>query len=44
MNNSHGEAQRFLQLARDDAAAFQALSAMPHIRLALAFFHAQQAL
>jgi len=38
------EARRFLSLASNDLAAFRALVALPHIRQALAFFHAQQAI
>ncbi len=44
MTNSLAEARRFLRLAADDTAAFQALCALPHIRSALAYFHAQQAM
>ena len=44
MTISLDEARRFLNLARDDLAAFRALAAMPHIRHAIAFFHAQQAI
>ena len=43
MTISLDEARRFLNLAEDDLAAFRALAAMPHIRQAIAFFHAQQA-
>ena len=32
------------RLANDDLAAFRALAALPHIRQALAFFHAQQSI
>jgi HEPN domain-containing protein len=42
MTTSLDEARRFLSLAADDLAAFQALAALPHIRPAIAFFHAQQ--
>jgi HEPN domain-containing protein len=42
MTASLEEAQRFLSLASDDLAAFRALAADPHIRLATAIFHAQQ--
>lgn len=44
MTASLEEAHRFLKLARGDLAAFQALAALPHIRPAVAIFHAQQAL
>lgn len=44
MTTSLDEARRFLNLAADDLAAFRALAALPHIRQALAFFHAQQAI
>ena len=44
MTISLDEARRFLNLARDDLAAFRALAAMPHIRQTIAFFHAQQAI
>ncbi len=44
MTTSLDEARRFLSLAADDLAAFRALAALPHIRLAIAFFHAQQAI
>lgn len=44
MTTSLDEARRYLSLAGDDLAAFRALSALPHIRIALAFFHAQQAI
>jgi HEPN domain-containing protein len=36
------EARRFLELAAHDLAAFRALADLPHIRQAVAFFHAQQ--
>ena len=38
MTTSFDEARRFLSLAADD------LAALPHIRPAIAFFHAQQAI
>ncbi len=44
MTTSLDEARRFLSLAGDDLAAFRALAALPHIRQAVAFFHAQQAI
>lgn len=44
MTTSLEEARRYLTLAADDLAAFQALASMPHIRQAIAFFHAQQAI
>ncbi|MDP2832901.1 MAG: HEPN domain-containing protein [Pseudomonadota bacterium] len=44
MTTSLDEARRFLSLAADDLAAFRALAALPHIRPAIAFFHAQQAI
>lgn len=44
MTTSLEEARRYLTLAADDLAAFRALASMPHIRQALAFFHAQQAI
>jgi HEPN domain-containing protein len=44
MTTSLEEARRFLNLARDDLAAFRALVVLPHIRPAIAFFHAQQAI
>jgi HEPN domain-containing protein len=44
VTTSLDEARRFLSLARDDLAAFLALAALKHIRPALAFFHAQQAI
>ncbi|MDD5328585.1 MAG: HEPN domain-containing protein [Sulfuricella sp.] len=44
MTTSLDEARRFLKLAGDDLAAFRILAAIPHIRPALAFFHAQQAI
>ncbi len=36
------EARRFLDLAAHDLAAFRALADLPHIRQAVAIFHAQQ--
>jgi HEPN domain-containing protein len=42
MTASLDEARRFLNLASDDLAAFRTLAATPHIRLAIAVFHAQQ--
>ncbi len=44
MTASLDEARRFLALAADDLAAFQALVTLPHIRQAIAFFHAQQSI
>lgn len=44
MTSSLEEAHRYLTLAGDDLAAFRALAALPHIRQAIAFFHAQQAI
>ncbi len=44
MTTSLDEARRFLRLAADDLAAFRALAALPHIRPAIAFFHAHQAI
>jgi HEPN domain-containing protein len=44
MTPSLEEARRLLKLARDDHAAFLALAALPHIRPAVALFHAQQAM
>lgn len=42
MTASLDEARRFLSLASDDLAAFRTLAATPHIREAIAIFHAQQ--
>ena len=44
MTPSLNESRRFLRLAGDDLAAFRALATIPHIRQALAFFHAPQAI
>lgn len=44
MTASLDEARRFLSLASDDLAAFRTLAATPHIRLAIAIFHAQQSI
>jgi HEPN domain-containing protein len=44
MTTSLDEAHRLLRLADDDLAAFRALAALSHIRQALAYFHAQQAI
>ena len=44
MTTSFDEAHRFLRLAADDMAAFRVLAALPHIRPAIAYFHAQQAI
>jgi len=38
------EAQRFIQLADDDAAAFRGLLKLPEVKFRLACFHAQQAI
>lgn len=42
MTASLDEARRFLNLASDDLAVFRTLAATPHIRPAIAIFHAQQ--
>lgn len=42
MTPSLEEAHRFLDLARADIEAFRVLAASPHIRPAIALFHAQQ--
>lgn len=44
MTASLDEARRFLSLASDDLAAFRTLAATPHIREAIAIFHAQQSI
>ncbi|MBU1665376.1 MAG: HEPN domain-containing protein [Gammaproteobacteria bacterium] len=44
MTTSLDEARRYLHLAADDLAAFRALADLPHIRQALAYFHAQQSI
>lgn len=44
MTASLDEARRFLSLANDDLAAFRTLAATPHIREAIAIFHAQQSI
>jgi len=44
MTTSLDEARRYLSIATDDLAAFQALADLAHIRQALAFFHAQQSI
>lgn len=44
MTASLDEARRFLGLASDDLAAFRTLAATPHIREAIAIFHAQQSI
>jgi HEPN domain-containing protein len=42
MTPASDEAQRFLQLADDDAAAFRGLLKLPEVKFRLACFHAQQ--